>query len=140
MPEEAPAVQFTRFVSSVDGRLVARWDAPGSCFGARVSTLEERTGGAAPIQWDTACVVPLTAPFCAKYDRELRNALRGGDLLERTREDWQAWLKTEEAKEDEHVARLKATTATSLAAPESSPEQTTPPSEAEPKPGRKKST
>lgn len=123
----APVVEFTRFVSSVEGRVVSRWDAPGSVFGAKVATLEERKAGAEPIVWDPERVVPLTAAFCARFERELRNAVRNGDLRERTRADWEAWLKVEEQREAEHVAKLAAPTAAEV----------TPPIEAEPKPGRK---
>lgn len=137
MPE---TVEFVRFVSSVKGRLVTRWDAQGACFGARLATLEERKAGAEPISWDEACVVPLTAAFCAKYDRELRNAIRGGDLLVRSREDYDAWLKAEEAREAEHVAKLEAAKLTDQAPVALPPtEETPPPAEAETKPeGRKK--
>jgi len=150
MPDDQAPV-FVRFVSSVEGRLVGRWDATGACFGARVATREEREAGAEPMQWDTECVVPLTAAFCAKYDRELRNAVRGGDLLERKREDWEAWLRIEEQREAEHVKRLneaasalaKVGDAVGVMPPgvpvvvEAPVEETTPP-EAEPTQGRKK--
>jgi hypothetical protein len=103
MPDDAPQIEFSRFVSSVQGRLVARWDANGSSFGARVATAVERGEGAEPIVWDTECVVPLTAAFCARYDRELRNALKHGDLVVRSREDWLAWLQLEEQRELERL-------------------------------------
>lgn len=109
MPDDAPAVTFTRFVSSVEGRLVTRWDAQGSSFGARVATAEERAAGDAPISWDPTCVVPLTPQFCAKFDRELRNAIRNGDLKERTEADWQAWRKHEEEREAARLEVVKAT-------------------------------
>lgn len=144
MPDDAPADPFVRFVSSVEGRLVARWDAQGSSFGARVSTRAEREAGAEHIYWDTDCVVPLTAPFCAKYDRELRNAIRGGDLRERSREDWLAWLKLEEQRESERVKALEGaqTPEVAVESPVEAPtEEATPPPEAESKPeGRKKKT
>jgi hypothetical protein len=132
MLEEA-APQFVRFVSSVEGRLVSRWDANGSSFGARVATSVERAEGAEAIVWDTACVVPLTAAFCARFDRELRNALKAGDLVERSREDWLTWLRAEEAREDARFAPELPS--------ESPGTDTPPPAEAEPetKPeGRKK--
>lgn len=125
---------FVRFVSSVAGRLVSRWDAQGSSFGARVSTRAERESGAEHITWDTDCVIPLTAEFCAKYDRELRNAVRGGDLVERSRRDWEAWLRLEQRREAEHVQRLNSASE----AVEQSGEDITPPNEAEPTQGRKK--
>src|SRR5689334_4165539 len=102
MPE-AVAPEFVRFVSSVEGRLVSRWDANGSSFGARVATSEERKAGVEPIVWDEACVIPLTAAFCARFDRELRNAIRNGDLLERSAEDHAAWLELEEQREFERL-------------------------------------
>jgi hypothetical protein len=147
MPDDAPSVEFTRFVSSVKGRLVARWDTSGSCFGARVLTREERKTAPESIVWDEACVVPLTAQFCAKYDRELRNAIRNGDLLERKREEWEAWLKAEEVREAERAEEAKALNAkvedakAEAAKAPNPPPETTPPDEAEAKPqGRKKNT
>jgi hypothetical protein len=137
MPDEAPAIEFARYVSSVEGRLVSRWDANGSSFGARVATAAERAEGAAAIVWDTECVVPLTAAFCARYARELRNALKHGDLVQRSREDWEAWLQLEEAREAE---RFPPPAPAAEPEPEPEPEpEITPPAEAEPKPeGRKK--
>lgn len=147
MPEDK-APEFVRFVSSVEGRLVARWDAAGASFGARVATRAEREAGAEPMQWDVECVVPLTAAFCAKYDRELRNAIKGGDLRERKREDWEAWLKAEADREDEHMKRLAEASAEAAkpaepvveaqVEPSDDPQTTTPPPEAEPTAGRKK--
>lgn len=139
MPEDA-APLFVRFVSSVEGRLVSRWDANGSSFGARVATAVERAEGAEPIVWDTECVVPLTAAFCARFDRELRNALKAGDLRERTREDWQAWLTADEAREAARVAPPpSAAPAPEEPAPAEEPApEVTPAAEAEPKPDRKK--
>lgn len=105
MAESAP--KFALFVSSVEGRLVSRWDAPSSSFGARVATAEERKAGSEPIVWDPACVVPLTEQFAAKCDRELRNAFKNGDLKKRTEADWRAWLELDEKRETERVAALE---------------------------------
>lgn len=130
MPPDAPAPQFVRFVSSVEGRIVTRWDSPGSCIGARLATAQERKDGAEPFTWDTECVVPLTAEFCARFDRELRNALRNGDLLERKREDWEGWLKAEEEREaarDAELAKAPEAAAEVSAAPEPNAEQSTEP-------------
>lgn len=145
MPGDAPAVEFVRFVSSVEGRTVSRWDAPGAYFGAKVATLEERKAGATPVIWDEERVTPLTAQFCARYERELRNALKNGDLKDRKREEYEAWLKVEEKREAEHLKRLEAAAApaeTTVEAPVETPAEptnSTPPSEAETKPeGRKK--
>jgi hypothetical protein len=140
MPEDAAAPLFVRFVSSVEGRLVSRWDANGSSFGARVATAVERADGAEAIVWDTECVVPLTAAFCARYDRELGNALKHGDLVERTREEWEAWLKAEEAREAARVAPPPSPPpATDEPPPAEAPApEVTPAAEAEPKPDRKK--
>jgi hypothetical protein len=89
MPDQP---KFARFVSPVPGRLVSRWDVPGSYLGARVTTTAERLDGAPPILWDEDAVIPLTEQFCARYGRELHNAFRHGDLEERTADDWTAWL------------------------------------------------
>lgn len=101
-------VEFVRFVRSVEGRLVTRWDAPPACIGARIASAEERKAGAPPIVWDTQVVVPLTAQFCARYDRELRQAIVGGDLVECSRDDWGAWLKLEKQREADRVASVVA--------------------------------
>lgn len=86
---------FVRFVSSVEGRLVSRWDAPQSFIGARWHSPEETKETGQRVAWDTDAVVPLTDAFCARFDKELRCALRDGDLLERTEEDYKAWLVVE---------------------------------------------
>ena len=93
------APQFVRFVSSVPGRLVTRWDNPATPIGARVSTAEERTAGAEPIVWDEERVTPFTADFAARFDRELRGAFARGDLVERQRADWEAWTELEQKRE-----------------------------------------
>lgn len=129
MPDEvAAAPEFSRFVSSVKGRLVSRWDAPNSSFGARVATAEERAAGGESIVWDEECVVPLLASFCDRFDRELRNALRNGDLKERKREDYDAWLKRAEERETAHQKSLDDAKAEKGAAP--TPAETPPPEEA----------
>lgn len=104
----APAPQFVRFVSSVEGRLVGRWDAPRTSFGARVTSLEERKHGAEPIVWDTEAVIPLQDAFVRKYDRELRGAIRRGDLLERKREDYNAYQRKLEEREAERTKAIEA--------------------------------
>lgn len=122
MPEEAQGPVFVRFVSSVKGRLVARWDTPNASFGARVVTGEERKAGGEPIVWDEACVIPLTAAFCDRFVRELSGALRDGDLQQRTAEDYAAWLEAETKREADRDAELKAAT-------EKAAEQPAPPAE-----------
>lgn len=130
MSEEAAAPQFAIYVSSVKGRLVSRWDAPSSCFGARITTADERAAGADPIIWDEECVVPLLASFVARYDRELRNAFRNGDLLKRTAGDHAAWLRLEEQRESERMATTEQ--------PAPAPTETPPPEEASNKPKKAK--
>jgi len=124
MPEDAP--QFALYVSCVKGRLVSRWDAPSSSFGARIATPEERAAGSEPIVWDEECVVPLLPTFAARFDRELRNAFRNGDLRKRTEADYAAWLVAAEKREAARELALKA-----------SSEQTTPPDDGGTK-GKKK--
>lgn len=95
---------FAAYVSSVEGRLVSRWDVgPWSYFGARVASAEERAKGAEPIVWEPERVIPLTAEFCQRFERELRDALANGDLRKRTAKEHEAWLKAElEADEKLH--------------------------------------
>lgn len=94
---------FAAYVSSVEGRLVSRWDVgPWSYFGARVASAEERARGAEPIVWEPDRVIPLTAEFCARFERELRDALANGDLKQRSAEEYAAWLEAER-KADEKL-------------------------------------
>lgn len=101
-------VRFVRFVSAVPGRLVSRWDSPGTLIGARITTEAERSEGAEPILWDEAVVLPLTDGFCRRYDLELRRALRNGDLKERKEADWKRWLEVEEDREQKRIAEIEA--------------------------------
>lgn len=104
-----PGPEFVRFVSPVKGRLVSRWDAPGTLIGARLTTAAERATGAEPIIWDEELVLPLTDAFCRRFDKELRRALANGDLKKRKREDYESWLKAEAKREaDRAVARRAA--------------------------------
>lgn len=82
-------VRFVRFVSSVTGRVVSRWDT-GKPFGARITTEKERQDGAPPIVWDTERVIPLSAEFCERFARELNQAVAHGDLKERTLAEYEA--------------------------------------------------
>lgn len=86
---------FVRFVSAAPGRLVSRFDAPQGYIGARRASEEEvRATGERIVRIDGQ-VLPLTAEFCARFDKELRNAIRDGDLVERTEVEHQAWLALE---------------------------------------------
>lgn len=93
------AVQFVRFVSPVKGRLVSRWDAPGTYVGARLATTAERAAGSDGVIWDEELVLPLTEAFCRRFDKELRSALRNGDLRERKADDYRRWLETERKRD-----------------------------------------
>lgn len=94
------------FVSPVAGRLVSRPGAPHAYVGARITTQEERADGAEPFVWDPETVVPFSAPEFQRYERELRAAVRRGDLLERTPEDFAAWGKAQEQREAKREAEL----------------------------------
>lgn len=91
MPDSAP--KFVRFVSAVTGRLVSRWGAGRTYFGAKVATPDEVKEGAAPIVWDTERVYGLTDDFCRRYSRELEQAIAHGDLLERSQKSFDAFEK-----------------------------------------------
>jgi hypothetical protein len=76
--------QFSKYVSSVQGRLVNRWDTK-SLIGA----VRNPDGS---VTWDTEQITPLPAEFVATYGGELRQCLVGGDLVERTEEQYQSYL------------------------------------------------
>jgi hypothetical protein len=93
------------FVSPVAGRLVSRPGAPHAYIGARITTAEERAEGAEPFVWDLETVVPFSAPEFQRYERELRAAVRRGDLVARSAEDFTAWGKAQEQREAARVAK-----------------------------------
>lgn len=93
------APKFSKFVRSVEGHAVARY---GS--GSR-TTANELIGATRVevdrIEWDTKRVTPLTEEYCAKYCRELRRALKLGELIEVTEDDYLAYLKSQEPEQQE---------------------------------------
>lgn len=97
---------FTKFVSAVEGRLVPRWGTR-RFFGARITSDQERAEGAAPIEWDTDRVYPLTAEFVASHARSLRLALKNGDLRERSEKEFQDWKKAEDKRRKEEAEAKK---------------------------------
>lgn len=58
--------------------------------------------------WDTERVYPLTALTCAQFANDLNQAVRDGDLKERTREEFAAYAKS--------VANAEAAAAAKVAA------------------------
>jgi hypothetical protein len=84
------APKFEMFVRSVNGHAVAR---PGTreYLGAtrRVLTKEQIASGESPFEWDDR-VIPLTAEFCRRYARELREWLSNGELVKVSRAEWDA--------------------------------------------------
>ncbi len=111
MPETP---EYTSFVSSVEGRVVPRWDTPGLFFGARI------VQGDPPVVWDTKRVVPLTQAFCDRYSRELSQAFEMGDLVERTREDFEAYEAARLEAREKRKAEREAAAAAAKAAEEAS--------------------
>jgi hypothetical protein len=92
--------EFTRFVRSVEGHAVARYGADAAALiGARrrVLTPEQRRARECPIVWDTERIVALTGDYCRKYLRELNTSIRRGELIEATREEWEAQQAKEQA-------------------------------------------
>jgi hypothetical protein len=94
--------EFTRFVRSVEGHAVARYGTRDGLIGAeRVAlTPEDRRAHKPPIVWRTERVIPLTRDYCRRYLRELANSIRRGELIESTREEWEA----QQAKEEQAAA------------------------------------
>jgi hypothetical protein len=147
------APQFVKFVRSVEGRLVGRWDAgPYHYFGARLGSNEERAEDK-PIIWDTQQVIPLTQEFVIRFGRELGRALRHGDLKVASEAEYTAWLAVDERREAAADAKRKATAPAEAAAepvvaaappeaaasapPDQPPDPPTAP-DAEPKPEKRK--
>jgi hypothetical protein len=123
--------QFVKFVRAVEGRLVSRWDVgPTQYFGARLGTPEERADGKAII-WDTDVVIPLMAPFVARFTRELTKAVRHGDLKVATEEEYRAWLEVEKARDDAATSERKRV-AEDAAKAGASPADDTPPTDGPP--------
>lgn len=114
-------VQFVRFVQPVKGRLVSRWDAPESYIGARFTSEAERAAGAEAVEWNEALVLPLTREFCDRYLRELRKALKNGDLKEVDEAAYRAWLAVEGEREAAKVKALEEAAAKSSEAPTEPP-------------------
>lgn len=84
--------KFTRYVRSVEGRAVARFDSGSP---TRACEFIGATRMGREIVWDTDRIVPLTEEYCRRYVRELNKAVRFGDLIETTRE---AYEQQQEAK------------------------------------------
>jgi hypothetical protein len=100
--------KFAVYVRAVEGRLVGRWGSKHEYFGARrtAATLQERRAGKAMAVWDTQRVIPLTADYCRRFRKELRKALRNGDLLECKVGDYSAWLRIQAEREKKHTEKL----------------------------------
>jgi hypothetical protein len=96
MASQAP--QFAAFVSSVEGRLMHRWDAPQIPIGARVIPEREREADGPAVEWDTQKIIPLTVEFVRRFGLELREAIRNGDLRQRTAEEYARQLKSSEPR------------------------------------------
>jgi hypothetical protein len=94
------------FVSCVSGRLCSRPGSPHAYIGARLTTAAERAEGAEPLVWDEAAVVPFSLAEFQLYERDLRGAVRRGDLVERTAEDFAAWGKVQVEREAKREAEL----------------------------------
>lgn len=88
MSDTAP--EFVKFVSAVDGRLATRWGGLNSYFGASLATPDQVAQGAQPITWDTEKIYGLTAEYVSRFSRELEHALRDGDLVARTKDEFEA--------------------------------------------------
>ncbi len=101
---------FVRFVSCVEGRLCPRFGAPRrKYFGVHFSTPEELAAGADKFQFRPKHIQGLDDAYCRKYARELEEALRNGDLIERSRADFDAFVNARaEARAAREDAREKA--------------------------------
>lgn len=89
--------KFTRFVRSVEGRAVARFDSGSR---NRACELIGATRMGREIVWDTNKIVPLTEEYCRRYVRELNTAIRRGDLIESTLAEYEDQLTAPAQSED----------------------------------------
>lgn len=87
------------YVSSVEGALVTRYGTRTQ-IGAEI--LPGPKGGKQTIRWNTGVVVALSQDELVKYKREYRRAIDAGELVERTADDFRAYI----ARENEENERL----------------------------------
>lgn len=100
---DAP-LKFALYVSSVDGRTVARPGtagpgAPHAGIGVSLRSPEEVKAGNAEPVWDTKAVIPITEAEYLRYGREYRALIAGGDLVERSEDEFVAYQKALELVE-----------------------------------------
>lgn len=96
-----PAI--AKYVKAVEGRLVPRWGT-STFFGARVTSKEERAKGAPPIEWNTERVYAITETFEIAHPRELRQAIKNGDLALTDEASFSAW-KRKQGEQEEAAAK-----------------------------------
>ena len=59
------------------------------------------------VEWYPDRVIPLTESYCREFKRELDRAIRAGDLKERTSEDYEAFLKAQQAAQKKREREAK---------------------------------
>jgi len=101
------------YVSAVRGHLVSR---PGSSvlIGAARDPREP-----SQITWDTEAVVRIPEAECRAFQREYARALRGGSLTRRSKEDFEASVKAQEAATEKAKAVADAAAKAEAKAPKS---------------------
>lgn len=93
--------QFVLFVSAVEGHAVSRY---GSGARDRRPTTIGAVRGPDGFTWNTAEVVALTQDEMNRFSKEYRGAILDGALIQRTEDDWRAWIAEQSKKAEASVA------------------------------------
>lgn len=93
------------YVSAVEGHLVPRYGTRAE-IGAEI--IPGPKGGKQTIRWNTGTVVALSQDELVKYKREYKRAIKAGALVERTVEDFRAYIAAENAENERIAAEREA--------------------------------
>lgn len=86
-----PKTPFARFFSCVPGHVVSRYGSGSAKYKASQIGAARPTDGA-PYAWDELAITAITEKEVATYAREYNAAVAEGALLERTEDDYLAFV------------------------------------------------
>ena len=104
--------KFAKYVSAVAGRLASRPGSPHAYIGARLTTVPERKAAEeagedpVPAIWDENLVVAITEREYLARPLDWENLIKFGDGRERTKEDFEAYVKALEGAEKKRDTKL----------------------------------
>lgn len=102
-----PQTPFVRFLSCVEGKLVARYGS-GTFYTANGSIGAHRDPTSGELKWNPAEVVALSPAEAARYAREYDHAVRSDSLVERSEADYLAWVKAQKDRQKQVEDEIKA--------------------------------